>query len=67
MQTDWKVTALSPHSSRIEDSLLCNAPYGKKLVAQAKDIIAGLNGTHPFSQLEWLKIHSFHELEGIST
>ena len=43
-RTDWKATALSPHSRRIEDSLLRNAAWEEeKLVVRAKDIrlIAG--------------------------
>ena len=48
--------------------------HGKKLVVQARDIIAGeiklssIYRTCPFEWLEWLfilKIHSFHEIERI--
>ena len=50
-RSDWKVTALSPHSRQIEDSLVNNAAWNEKIGSRARDIIAGENRNCPF---EWL-------------
>ena len=57
------------HSRQIENSLLSNVPYGKKLVAHSSERHYSRNEWNSPIQsirmVNYLKIHSFHELERI--